>query len=986
VPGSEQSERGSVAASARGHGLELAVLGPLQLVVDGRHVAVPGTRRRATLALLAMASPGPISFEQLVDAVWPDDVPRSGRAALQSHISRLRRHLGPHADRLTSVEGGYRLELGPGELDAHRFDTLVREARGTGDRAATREALTRALALWRGPALADLGDVAPLGAWARALSEARIDASDALVRWALDAGDTVTAVAVASDAIEAEPLREPTAILLARALAADGRPAEALRVAHAFRVRLGEETGLEPSPELAELERAIAAGGASGSRSHRDHGATPLPAAATALLGREAELAGLARLLDAERLITVVGPGGVGKTHLAIEAARSAGPGYHHVHLLRLAPLLDGSAVPTVLEGVLGLDPGIGPGDPIGRCAERLRSGRQLLVVDCCEHVLDAVRTMIPTLLETCPDLTVLTTSRERLALPAEQTCRLAPLPMPSDAAAQDLAVGRAEIPSVALFLDRTRRARPDLDIASIDLNAVSRIVRRLDGMPLAIELAAGRMASLGLADLEGRLDRALDLLGTTSQPSATANDLRPGDDRHRTLRAAVAWSYDLLSPSEQALFRHLASFPDGVDLSTAEQVAADLGLPLDPATTLAHLVDASMVEADLTGPTTRYRMLDTLRAFGLDRLESEGEAEAATERLVRWGRELTSWLSATSMTDDEPSADVTLRAELANLRAAWRTARERGDLDTACAMVIDLNDLVAWRDVTEIWGWVRELAEDRRLSGHPLECATLGVAAEATWFSTGDLDQAETLASRAVALLDGGTRRTHMAVSWAMADVSMFRGRFEEAKRWAWTSREGTPLEAEAHALIALVHTYADELDAATERLERATTLDAPPTIRGFLRYAEGELSGRRGDWHGAEVAYRAALDAAAATGASFLDGVASVGLVSARARLGRTAEALDGYRQLIDRWERTGGWTQQWTTLRNLADLLDTLGDDTSARELRVAADAAPEAAALGPGAPDRGGVDTIAVDREQVLALARTAIDRARASHRT
>jgi predicted ATPase/DNA-binding SARP family transcriptional activator len=963
--------------------LRLSVLGPLRLVVAGTPVDVPGPKRRAVLAMLAMASPDPISAEQLVDAVWPGEPPSSGRAALQSHVSRLRRHLGPAADHLTSGDAGYQLELGADELDALGFEDLVRRARSVAadDPLAARDLLLEARRLWRGPPLAELTEVTSLAAWARALSEAWIDASDLLVRCALEAGDPATAVAAARAAEAAEPLREATAVLLVRALAAHGRAAEALRAAHAFRVRLGEETGLEPSPALAAVERAVASGdgadpaghdraqpspdGSAASEPPPPEPTSPLrtvPAPAAPLLGRAAELAGLTRLLDEERLVTVVGPAGVGKTHLALEAARQVADDVE-AHLLRLAPVTDEGALASALVGVLGLEAGIG--DPVARCALRLRAGRHLLVVDCCEHLLDAVRTLVGALVEACPELTVLATSRERLGLPGERTCRLAPLPRPDATSGDDV----AEVASVALFLDRARRVRPDLELGDGDLATVARIVGALDGMPLAIELAAGRLSSLALDDLEARLDRALDLLGATGP-----------DGRHRTLRAAVEWSYDLLPPDEQRLFRNLAVFPDGVDLRTAEDVFAQLGLSGEPATALGHLVDASMVEADLSGPA-RYRMLDTLRTFGLDRLEAEGESEVATERLMRWAVDLAAWLAAAGVSEDEVVADGRLRTELANLRTAWRTARSRGDLDAAIEIVLELYELVAWREVTEVWGWATELAADPDVAGHPGEAATLAVGAEAAWFSAGDLDRAEALAERAVAVMDPDDARSRRLAAWAMCDVLLFRGRYEESRHYALLSRTGTPMEAEGYVQVALGATYEGDLELAEASIVRAKALPSPPTLRGFIAYCEGELGGRTGEWARAEAAYRTAIETAIGTGAGFLEGVASVGLVSTLVAGGRTAEALAGYRALLDRWERTGGWTQQWTTLRNVADLLDDLGDVATAATLREAADHAPEAPALGPAAGGHvADGDPGDVDRGAVLDLARSAIDRA------
>jgi predicted ATPase len=585
--------------------------------------------------------------------------------------------------------------------------------------------------------------------------------------------------------------------------------------------------------------------------------------------------------------------------------------------------------------------------------------------------VLEAVRELTTALLEACPSLTVLATSRERLAVPAEQTCRLAPLPMPDPAHLDE--AGRTA--SVVLFADRARRVRPDFDLGPQELTSAVGIIRALDGLPLAIELAAGRLASMTVQDVEARLDRALDLLGRGSAPDPG------GETRHRTLRAAIAWSYDLLPHDEQRLFRHLSVFADGFDLATAEAVAHGLGITGDPVAALAHLVDASMLSAEFDVP--RYRMLDSLRRFGLDRLRAEGELDAATRCLRRWAVELARWFEATAETDAELEADATLRRELGNLRAAWTDARAVHDLDTATEIALRLYWAGAWRDLAELWRWALELAADDGLEGHPRQAAVLGLAADACWFSAGDLDRAEALARRACELATRDYPTGWAMSRCALANVTLFRGRYDESRDLSIEAGRGTLGEAEAYAQAALAAGYGSDLEAARELLVIAKAKVTSPSLRAWTRYVEGELEGLSGDWPAAEDAYREAIDTATGTGAQFVVGVAWVGLVSALTAGGAIGDALHGYQQLIDRWERTGGWTQQWTTLRNLADLLERLGDAATARELRDAADAAPEAAAVGPtpaaGKSRRDGLHGVP-DRQRVLDLARTAIDKA------
>ena len=955
-----------------GHELGIGLLGPLALEIDGASVDVPGTKRRTVLALLALG-PDTVGTDRLVDAIWPDDPPASGRAALQSHISRLRRHLGPLAGRLTSTGAGYRLRLHDHELDVTRFDALVRDARRqaaeqpSGACAALRDALD----LWRGSPLVELGgEVEPIAAWTRAMTDEWLRASDLLAELALRCGDPAAAAAAGTDALLEDPLREASARLLMRALSAQGRNAEALRVAHALRTRMREQTGLDPSPALGALEGEIAAGDPMPVESPTAAAPPARPSPATpigALLGRHAELAGLARLLASDRLVTIVGPAGVGKTRLSVELAhRTAAT--KRVTVVALAAVTDPGAVADVLARALGLE--AGAGDPLDRCVYALRQHPHLLVLDNCEHMLDATRALVTVLLAACPELTVLATSRERLSLGSERTSVLAPLPLP-DVHDRD----RVEaVPSVALFLDRARRARAGFAPDAAQLRSVAHIVRALDGLPLAIELAAGRLSSLAVEDVEARLDRALDLLGDHGR--ATVD----GHRRHRTLRAAVQWSYDLLAPDEQRLFRLLAIFPGGFDLTTAEEMGRGLGAGGDPATILAHLVDCSMVVVDFDG-APRYLMLDTLRSFGLDQLAANRELEAAQGALLQWSVALASELDAAYETEDEVLADRRLRAELANLRAAWRLARDGGDLGAAASLVVGLYDHAAWRELTELYRWSLELGHDPSLNGHPWEARVLGVAAEAAWSSAGDLAGAEALARRAVGAIRPDDERGRSLANWALADVYLFLGRFEEAGELAIAAREGTRFIAEGYGQAAIAAAYGGDLERAHEMVEEAAARVGGPTLRAYVRYIEGELANLGGDAETAKTAYYEAIDMARAVGASFLVGVASVGLVTAQAAAGDTADALVGYRELLDRWERTGAWTQQWTTLRNLASLLEHLGDEASATELRTAADRAPEAASL-PGAARASPDSQVSAteNRDTALTSARGAITRA------
>lgn len=927
--------------------VRVELLGPLRLLVGGRAVDVRGQKRRAVLAMLAMAEGRTVPVDRLVDALWPD-VPESGRQALHSLVFRVRGDLGTASTRLLTQQYGYRLELAVDDLDVTQARALLATARGTIDRepADAYALLRKAHALWRGPVLADLTDIPPIATAVAGYAQLLRDVTDGMLASAIAAGQAAEILGLAAASLAADPLREPAVLLLMRALAATGQAAEALRTGREYRDRLADEVGLDPSPALDELVRDIAT----------EH-APPRPAAgraATRLIGREPQVAALHRLLAAERLVTVVGPGGVGKTRVAVEVARRG----RAATVLRLAPATDPAAIPHALATALDLK--VVQGDVLSSCIAVLNDGPGLLVVDNCEHLLDAARDAVARILDSCPELSVLATSREPLGLAAEYAFRLAPLPLPGSE--QD----PSQVPSVALFLDRAGRVRPWPPGTPVDLRLVADIVRRLDGMPLAIELAAGRLSTFSLADLHQRLDRSLDLLG--GRPS--------GEDRHRTLRATVEWSYRLLSDDERRLFRHLSIFVDGVDLAAAERLATDLGLPGDSGSVLARLVDASMLEADFEAGT-RYRMLETLRAFGLDRLAAAGEEEAAAGCLLRWAVDLTTWIGDTLTTEREPEADAVLRRELPNLRAAWRLARGQGSLDVAAAMVIGLFDAVTYRDLIEIRGWAGELADDRALTGHRHETAVLGVAAEAA-YQSGDHPRADRLArgglAQATGEFDAGSWYCLMALS--VADLA--RGAHDDTVEHSLAAAALASRPRENLGIAALAKLYSGHPDEARILNERGLAGAVSPTMLSWGAYVAGEIDSATGHSAPAEQHYLRAIDLARTAGATFLVGVATVGLLAVRANAGRVHDALRGYREVVDYFARTGNWSHLWTTLRNLADLLRGLGDDEPAALLDAAADQASDAPAVDGSRRRPATPGTSTPGRAAVLDVARRAIE--------
>ena len=631
---------------------------------DGSVVPVGGPRVRSLLALLVLNAGQLVTAERLIDGLYGDDPPAGAANALQSQVSRLRRGLGDAGDAVEFHAAGYRLAADPEDVDVHRFERLIEEGRralAAGEAAGAAEFLRAALGLWRGPALADVAEAPFAGAQAARLEELRVSAVEDRAEAELALGGHRDLVPELTELVAAHPLRKRPRGQLMRALYGSGRPAEALAVFEDARRTLAEELGADPSPELAAVHLAVL-------RAEPAMAATPreapphigVPAQLTSFVGREEELQRIGKLLATGRLVTLLGPGGAGKTRLAIEAA---GQEKGEVRFADLAPVGgDGLVAHAVIEalglretGLFAQAPEQRP-DPVRRLVTALSERRVLLILDNCEHVVEDAARLAGRLLGACPGLRVLATSREPLGITGEALCPLPPLSLPP---AEAGALGALEYPAVRLFADRAAAVRPDLDPAA-ELPAIQRICTALDGLPLAIELAAARLRSLTVAEVAARLDDRFRLLSRGDRTKAP---------RHRTLRAVIEWSWDLLGDDERTLARRLTVFAGGAGL---EAVARVCGLPAGEADELlADLVDKSLVES-FAG---RYRMLETIRVFCAERLAEAGERDATfaahaayflglaeTATPYMWRPEQVDWLTR-------------LDAEHGNLMAALRWA-----------------------------------------------------------------------------------------------------------------------------------------------------------------------------------------------------------------------------------------------------------------------------------------------------------------------
>ncbi|MEU7432793.1 BTAD domain-containing putative transcriptional regulator [Streptomyces sioyaensis] len=701
---------------------------------DGTPVALGGARLRALLTALALRPGRALPPEVLIADIWGADPPGDASGALQALVGRLRRALGHAA--VASADGGYRLCAEPDAIDLHRFERLVAEggrALGEADPARAAALLDDALALWRGPALADLPDA---GSWAAGAERRRLDAQRTRLAAELALGRADRALPQLHALCQEHPLDEPLQALRLRALRAAGRPAEALAAYEEIRTGLADRLGTDPGPELralhAELlrpqpatrpssplpETAAAPGTPydAGPGSPADGAATAsgsahprrgnLRARLTSFVGRDADLAALRSDLAEHRLVTLLGPGGAGKTRLSQEGAESAAAALpdawpHGVWLAELAPVDDPQTVPEAVLTALGARETVVRSstadglraatdatalDPLARLAEHCAGRRMLLVLDNCEHVIGAAAELAERLLAHCPGVTVLATSREPLAVPGEVLRPVEPLP---DAVA------------LRLLADRGAAARSGFRIED-DPAACTEICRRLDGLPLAVELAAARLRLLSPRQLADRLDDRFRLLTSGSRTVLP---------RQQTLRAVVDWSWDLTGEPERAVLRRLSVFSGGCDLAAAEEVCAGGGVDRrEVAALLGSLIDKSLVvaapagkgEGDSSsgaGGQMRYQLLETVGEYAGERLDEAGERAGAERRHLVAYRELARTTDPLLRGPGQRAAMERLELEHDNLRTALRRAVAARDEHEALCLVLSLQWFWSLRD-----------------------------------------------------------------------------------------------------------------------------------------------------------------------------------------------------------------------------------------------------------------------------------------------
>ena len=694
--------------------MELRVLGPIQVLADGHPIRIPSRAQRVLLSRLAVSAGAVVAADVLEEDLGLTP------SALRTSISRLRGVIGPA--HLVTATTGY--QLLPTCIDASDFEADLARARAAPAPEA-RSAIERALGRWTGGAFADVADEPWAVVEVARLDELRAGAVEQLVELLLDAGDAPLALATLEPHLAAHPFRDRPQVLHVRALVEAGRRADALRAFQHHRRTLLEEIGTEPSPELVALDRSIASGGPIDWRHRRaadgpgPHGrrVPDLPTALSSFVGRREELGAVAPLLRAHRLVTLTGAGGCGKTRLALElAAGSASTHPGGAWWVELSQVHDDAHLADQLALAAGLAPWSG-GDVVAALGERIGgAGAALLVIDNAEHLVGPVAELVEVLVTGCPDVHVLVTSREPLGLAGELVWRVPSL----SAAGPAAELGDVEAAdSARLFLERARAARPGLVLHDADVAHVVAICDGLDGLALALELAAAQARTLPLERVASGVDDAVRWLSrATHSPLA----------RHQTLHASIAWSVDLVGPAEQSVLTRLTVFRGWFTLDAAVGVGAgdDLG-PAEVVTCLSRLVDSSLLQVEET--SNRYRLLSTVRQFCLQRARGTDEVDRAraahSTYVARW---------CTEVGDGQHGIERRpFLREMPDVVAAMEWARAHAPLDALrmCAGLASVRSALGHHaDLADTWSWLMAFDRDGE---HAAEWAT----AVAAWMSS---------------------------------------------------------------------------------------------------------------------------------------------------------------------------------------------------------------------------------------------------------
>lgn len=784
--------------------MRIGLLGPLEVRTDAGEAIEPrGARLRAVFVRLALDAGQVVPVYRLIDAGWADDPPAGAANALQAVMSRLRRSLPPGA--IESHPGGYRLAVDPDAVDALRFEQLASSGRSllTGDPGRSAVLLDEALALWRGTALADLPDAEFARAAATRLTEQRSVAIEDRAQAALDNGggpaDTAALAALVADS----PIRERAVGLLMRSLAVAGRPADALAAYERLRTTVADEFGADPAPDLADLHLRILRGEFEPAEPASVVSAqTNLRPALTSFIGRDDDVRRVRKLVGENRLTTLTGPGGAGKTRLASESARTLADQFSGgVWLVQLAPLINGADIPQAILATLGLHDASIPrlrtrvpelaaawaerlddlaghvearAESVHRLAGALAAKKILIVLDNCEHLVDATASLAEHLLAECPELRILATGREPLGITGEAIWPVEPLALPRTEVDAEQA---SSYGAVRLFVERATASHPHFALDPTTAGDVIRICRALDGMPLAIELAAARLRTMTVAQIAARLDDRFELLTAGSRTALP---------RHKTLRATVEWSWSMLSDAECLMLRRLAFFTGGATADAAARVAAAGRDEADGSGAtlriLTALVEKSLLLPDRCAPEERrgeprYWMLETIKAFGQEQLAEAGETELVRRAHAELYVDLVEQAEPKLRTGEQLYWLDRLDEDHDNIHAALRSAIAAADGDTAVRLVASLGwywNLRAQRNEGfELAVDALELPSDLPTEVRALAYANSGMCAS---FWPLDDDQASKWFESAVDLIARSDTTRHPMLRLAGPMISMIK------------------------------------------------------------------------------------------------------------------------------------------------------------------------------------------------------------------
>ncbi|MPY91748.1 MAG: AfsR/SARP family transcriptional regulator [Acidimicrobiia bacterium] len=911
--GLQGRQSGGAMRSSSATGPAVCVLGPVSLLVDGRPIPIGGPMPRRLLAALLVNRDAMVSADRLLEVLWGDEPPDSALSSLHSYLSRLRRLLPPSA-RLETLAPGYRLVVEPGTVDVDRLEAALTASLGrlAYEPQAALVGLDEALAMWLGDAFAEFCDEWWARGEASRLEELRLHAREARAEAMLALGQHEAAVGEARALTADHPGRERAWRTLVLGLHRAGRQGEALRCAGEYRAWLRESSGLDPSPDFVALENDVAVDAAQlRAASPAEPAAVVsspgrLPAPPTDFIGRVAEVGAVAALVQARRVTTLTGPGGVGKTRLAVEVAGRVEADYAAgARWVDLGSLNDPGAVPFAAAAALGvtLQGGRSPTESV---VDALRGWDLLLVLDNCEHVIDTCVELVGSVLVACPTVAVLATSREPLGLAGEVVHNVPSLGAEGDA--MDLFVERARSTDDAFVVD--------------DAAVVVELCRRLDGIPLAIELAAARVRSMSVSEMLDMLHDRFRLL---------RGGRRGGVERHQTLRSAVEWSYQLLTPERRLLFERLSVFSGAFDRDAAAAICGTAPLdPLDVTELLTVLVDRSMVAPTRSGRTTRFGLLETLRQFGEDELNRRGELAELR------ARHLTYFATAATRADEnfKGSSHAEGRAffedDWDNLRSALQWALTDADAGAACQLVAAAARFAQWEMRHELGDWARQVLG--QVEASQVTPAVLAAAARAA-IADGRHDEALRLARRGVAVAEE-RQDPALGYCWNMVYAAhWYSGRsaaaVEALERSIDACVAGGDLHGESSSHVALTICWEtlrepERAVASAAQAARSARAAGNPVLVGQACWAAGFAAYAGGDLEEAERCFRAALRAGEAAGATFAVDLAHVALAG---RIGRARGevGLPLFRDALTTVYESRDWQHIWAVLECCACTLE-------------------------------------------------------------